>query len=80
MGWRALRLSLDRSPLMGRSAALIEASGGRVLRVMFPMVPNRGNMKRPRACSRNRSIGRGIATAAPEPDRVRRHARSSEPR
>ncbi len=39
MGWRALRLSLDRSTLMKAQArALIEASDGRVLRVMFPMV------------------------------------------
>ncbi len=39
MGWRALRLSLDRSTLMKAQArALIEASAGRVLRVMFPMV------------------------------------------
>ncbi|MBV9529102.1 phosphoenolpyruvate--protein phosphotransferase [Sphingomonas sp.] len=39
MGWRALRLSLDRSTLMiAQARALIEASAGRVLRVMFPMV------------------------------------------
>jgi phosphotransferase system enzyme I (PtsP) len=39
MGWRALRLSLDRSALMRAQArALIEASGGKMLRVMFPMV------------------------------------------
>ncbi|MEO7276676.1 MAG: phosphoenolpyruvate--protein phosphotransferase [Sphingomicrobium sp.] len=39
MGWRALRLSLDRSTLMRAQArALIEASGGQVLRVMFPMI------------------------------------------
>ncbi|HKU92488.1 MAG TPA: phosphoenolpyruvate--protein phosphotransferase [Sphingomicrobium sp.] len=39
MGWRALRLSLDRSTLMKAQArSLIEASAGRVLRVMFPMV------------------------------------------
>jgi len=39
MGWRALRLSLSRSALMKAQArALIEASEGRVLRVMFPMV------------------------------------------
>src|SRR4029079_11297395 len=39
MGWRALRLSLDRSTLMRAQArALIDASGGMVLRVMFPMV------------------------------------------
>ncbi len=39
MGWRALRLSLDRSTLMRAQArALIDACGGRVLRVMFPMI------------------------------------------
>ncbi|RZV47901.1 MAG: peptidase, partial [Sphingomonadaceae bacterium] len=39
MGWRALRLSLDRKALMKAQArALIEAAGGRHLRVMFPMV------------------------------------------
>jgi len=39
MGWRALRLSLDRVTLMKAQArALIEASAGKVLRVMFPMV------------------------------------------
>jgi len=39
MGWRALRLSLDRSTLMKAQArALIEASAGKVLKVMFPMI------------------------------------------
>ena len=39
MGWRALRLSLDRSTLMKAQArALVQAAAGRVLRVMFPMV------------------------------------------
>ena len=39
MGWRALRLSLDRSTLMKAQArSLIEASAGKILRVMFPMV------------------------------------------
>ena len=39
MGWRALRLSLERATLMKAQArALIEASGGHILRVMFPMV------------------------------------------
>jgi phosphotransferase system enzyme I (PtsP) len=39
MGWRALRLSLERSTLMEAQArALIEAAGGKVLRVMFPMI------------------------------------------
>ena len=39
LGWRALRLSLDHAGLMKAQArALIEASAGRVLNVMFPMV------------------------------------------
>ena len=39
MGWRALRLALDRKGLMKAQArALIEAGAGRTLNVMFPMV------------------------------------------
>jgi len=39
MGWRALRLSLERATLMKAQArALIEATGGQVLRVMFPII------------------------------------------
>ncbi|WP_106640767.1 phosphoenolpyruvate--protein phosphotransferase [Allosphingosinicella vermicomposti] len=39
MGWRALRLALDRDGLMKAQArALLEASAGRELNVMFPMV------------------------------------------
>ena len=39
MGWRALRLALEREGLMKAQArALLEAAGGRSLYVMFPMV------------------------------------------
>ncbi len=39
MGWRALRVALERSGLMKAQArALIEAAAGRTLNVMFPMV------------------------------------------
>jgi phosphotransferase system enzyme I (PtsP) len=39
MGWRAIRLALDRDALMKAQArALIEAAAGRTLNVMFPMV------------------------------------------
>ncbi len=39
MGWRALRLALDRDGLMKAQArALIEAGAGRRLNIMFPMV------------------------------------------
>jgi phosphotransferase system enzyme I (PtsP) len=39
MGWRALRLALERGGLMKAQArALLEAGAGRTLNVMFPMV------------------------------------------
>jgi phosphotransferase system enzyme I (PtsP) len=39
MGWRALRLALDRDGLMKAQArALLEAAAGRELNVMFPMI------------------------------------------
>ncbi len=39
MGWRALRLALDRDTLMKAQArALLEAAAGRELQIMFPMV------------------------------------------
>lgn len=39
MGWRALRLALEREGLLKVQArALLEAAGGRTLNVMFPMV------------------------------------------
>lgn len=39
MGWRALRVALDRNGLMKAQArALIEAGAGRTLHIMFPMV------------------------------------------
>ena len=39
LGWRAIRLALDRDGLMkAQAGALIEAAAGRVLHVMFPMV------------------------------------------
>ena len=39
MGWRALRLSLERTALMKAQArALLEAGGGREIHIMFPMI------------------------------------------
>ena len=39
MGWRALRLALERDGLMkAQAGALLEAAAGRTLHVMFPMV------------------------------------------
>jgi phosphotransferase system enzyme I (PtsP) len=49
-GWRALRLSLDRSTLMKAQArALVQAAAGRVLRVMFPMISEPWEYERARA-------------------------------
>ncbi len=50
MGWRALRLSLDRSTLMKAQArALVQAAAGRVLRVMFPMISEAWEYEQARA-------------------------------
>jgi phosphotransferase system enzyme I (PtsP) len=39
LGWRAIRLGLDRPGLLrGQIRALLRAGGGRALRVMFPMI------------------------------------------
>lgn len=39
MGWRAIRMALDRPTLLrGQLRALLRASSGRLLQVMFPMV------------------------------------------
>lgn len=50
MGWRALRLGLEREGLMKAQArALIEAAAGRTLNVMFPMVSETWEFEEARA-------------------------------
>jgi phosphotransferase system enzyme I (PtsP) len=50
LGWRAIRLSLDRPALLrSQLRALLEASAGRELRVMFPMVAAVGEFDEARA-------------------------------
>jgi len=50
MGWRALRLALDREGLMKVQArALLEAAAGRTLSVMFPMVSEPWEFEQARA-------------------------------
>ena len=47
MGWRALRLALERGGLMKAQArALLEAAAGRTLNVMFPMVSRAVGVRR----------------------------------
>jgi phosphotransferase system enzyme I (PtsP) len=50
LGWRAIRLALERDGLMKAQArALIEAAAGRVLNVMFPMVSEPWEFEQARA-------------------------------
>ena len=66
MGWRALRVALERDGLMKAQArALLEAAAGRTLNVMFPMVSEPWEFEQARAIfekqrkwvsSRNRAL------------------------
>ena len=50
MGWRAIRLGLDRPALLRTQArALLKAAAGRELRLMFPMVTEIGEFTRAKA-------------------------------
>ena len=80
MGWRALRLSLDRSTLMKAQArALIEASAGKVLRVMFPMVSEPWEYEQARALFEEQLEWAAKAKRKRQARGVRRNARSAEP-
>ena len=63
MGWRALRLALERDGLMKVQArALLEAAAGRALNVMFPMVSEPWEFDEAKAlfeAERERLAGRG---------------------
>jgi phosphotransferase system enzyme I (PtsP) len=49
MGWRAIRLGLDRPALLRtQTRALLKAAAGRKLRLMFPMVTEVGEFERAR--------------------------------
>jgi len=70
MGWRALRLSLERTTLMKAQArALIEASGGQVLRVMFPMISEPWEYEQARALFEEQMEWARKAHRSPEPRR-----------
>mgnify|MGYP000326077971 CR=1 FL=1 len=50
LGWRAIRLSLDRPGLFRtQMRALLKAASGRELRVMLPMVTDVGEIEQARA-------------------------------
>jgi phosphotransferase system enzyme I (PtsP) len=49
LGWRAIRLGLDRPGLLRTQIrAMLRAAGGRVLRVMFPMIATVEEFKKAR--------------------------------
>ena len=53
LGWRAIRLGLDRPGLLRTQLrALLRAAGGRALKIMFPMIADgAANSTRPRSWS-----------------------------
>ncbi len=69
MGWRSLRILLDRPALLRRQVrALIRASAGRELRLMFPMVSDVAEFDRARRAveremERAREAGSGLPSA-----------------
>ena len=64
IGWRAIRLGLDRPGLLRTQIrALLQAAGGRELRVMLPMVTELGEIVQARAIDRPRGRASSRATA-----------------
>ncbi len=69
MGWRAIRIALDRPAMLRQQArALIRAAGGNELRLMFPMVATAAEFRAARALvereiERERKGGRPLPAA-----------------
>ena len=73
MGWRAIRLGLDRPGLLRTQIrALLQAAAGRELRVMLPMVTDLDEIRQTRAL-----IERELAHLAPPRPRRRRRGSCS---
>ena len=70
LGWRALRMGLDRPALLRMQLrALVAATNGRVLRVMFPLVANVDEFRAARALV-DREIAWAIRRGRPAPSRL----------
>jgi phosphotransferase system enzyme I (PtsP) len=70
MGWRAIRIAMDRPALLRQQLrALILATDGRPLRVMFPMVATVDEFRQARAIL-DRELRRAADTATPLPERL----------
>ncbi|MDP6812521.1 MAG: phosphoenolpyruvate-utilizing N-terminal domain-containing protein, partial [Alphaproteobacteria bacterium] len=71
MGWRAIRLSLDRPVLLRMQIrALLKAAAGRTLNVMFPMIAEVSEFKAARALL-DREVARQRRMGEPEPVEIR---------
>ena len=74
MGWRAIRLGLDRPALLRTQArALLKAAAGRELRLMFPMVTEVVEFERAKAIV----DARAAPSRAPRPWPPRRRSCSA---
>ncbi|MDW3205004.1 MAG: phosphoenolpyruvate--protein phosphotransferase [Alphaproteobacteria bacterium] len=70
MGWRAIRIAIDRPGLLrGQLRALIQASAGRPLRVMFPMIANTDEFVQARAML-DKELGRAAQRGMTLPERI----------
>ena len=70
MGWRAIRIAIDRPNLLRvQLRALILASNGRPLRLMFPMVANVDEFARARAML-ERELSRATQRGIPIPEKL----------
>ncbi len=71
MGWRALRLSLERVGLLKIQArALLDAAAGRELNLMFPMVSEAWEFRRAKAIVEEQRL-RAVAAGRPVPKTIR---------
>lgn len=71
MGWRAIRLTLDRPSILRQQLrALVQAGAGRDLRIMFPMVAEVAEFDAARALL-DLELARHAVRGQPLPDRLR---------
>lgn len=71
MGWRAIRIGLDRPAMLRQQLrALIRAGGGRDLSIMFPMIAEVAEFDAARAIL-ERELAREVARGTPRPARLR---------
>ena len=71
MGWRAIRIGLDRPAMLRRQLrALIQAANGRALSVMFPMIAEVGELLGARKLL-DLELDRARRRGMPVPDRLR---------